>query len=425
MRLVTIGLGVAALAVVGFLASQALMHPVEKKAAAAPVASVMPQGVTFQIVAAQTAMSAMGAFKGYPVITNEKHHTLYVSDADGPDKSNCTGDCAKQWLPLAAPADAKASGFWGVITREDGSKQWTRHEKPLYTFADDKNVGDIKGAKVEGWHFVLNNAMAGITLPEGIVTEEMVAAGGQAFVDPKQRTIYAFSGDINDDKIKCAPGATCEYNFLPLLAPQLATKLGDFTAISRPDGTRQWAFQGAPLYTYDGDAEHGESKGRVVDPRFHVALAETYFQPADIRFGLNHRDRDYLTDAKGMTVYARDRFHFQVGGFSLKGGQAGVPQLGQFLGTSTCKDDCLKTWTPVAAPDDAKPSGYWSVMKRKEGGNQWAYMGYALYTYNGDQKPGDETAQDDFDISLGKTLPAIPQNPIDAVSALYWREVQP
>ena len=426
MRLVTVGIGVVAVAAVGFLASQALMHPVGKTTvAAAPVASAMPEGVTFQIVGAQTAMSAMGAFRGYPVITNEKHHTIYTSDADGPNKSNCAADCAKQWLPLAAAADAKASGFWGVITREDGSKQWTRHERPLYTYADDKNVGDIKGTKVEGWHFVLNNAMGGITLPEGIVTEEMVAAGGQAFVDPKQRTVYAFSGDISDDKIKCAPGATCHYNFLPLLAPQLATKLGDFTAMARPDGTRQWAYQGEPLYTYDGDAEHGESKGRAVDPRFHVALAENYFQPAAIKFGLNHRDRDYLTDASGMTVYARDRFHFQVGGFSLKGGQAGVAQLGQFLGTGTCKDDCLKTWTPVAAPDDAKPSGYWSVMKRKEGGNQWAYMGYALYTYKGDQKPGDETAQDEFDISLGKVLPAIPQNPIDAVSALYWREVQP
>ena len=35
----------------------------------------------------------------------------------------------------------------------------------------------------------------------GIVTEEMVAAGGQVFVDPKQRTLYAFSGDIKEDKV--------------------------------------------------------------------------------------------------------------------------------------------------------------------------------------------------------------------------------
>src|ERR1700761_2835582 len=233
MRLVAIGVGVVAVAAVGYFASQALMHPAEKKVAAAPVASVMPQGITFQIVAAQTAMSAMGAFKGYPVITNEKHHTIYTSDADGPNKSNCSGDCTKQWLPLAAPADAKPSGFWSVITRDDGSKQWTRHGQPLYTFADDKNVGDIKGSQTEGWHFVLNNAMNGITLPEGFVSEEMVAAGGQAFVDPKQRTIYAFSGDIKDDKIKCAQGVDCHYSFLPLVAPQLATKVGDFSVVSR------------------------------------------------------------------------------------------------------------------------------------------------------------------------------------------------
>lgn len=86
MRLVTVGIGVAAIAAVGFLASQALMHPVEKKMAAAPNVAVMPEGVTFQIVGGQIAMSAMGAFKGYPVIANEKHHTIYVSDADGPDK---------------------------------------------------------------------------------------------------------------------------------------------------------------------------------------------------------------------------------------------------------------------------------------------------------------------------------------------------
>src|ERR1700760_2575552 len=132
MRLVTAGIGVGAIAAVGFLARQAVTHPVGKTTAgAAPVASVMPQGITFQIVAAQTAMSAMGAFKGYPVITNEKHHTIYTSDADGPNKSNCTGDCTKDWVPLTADATAQPSGFWSVITRDDGSKQWTRHGQPL------------------------------------------------------------------------------------------------------------------------------------------------------------------------------------------------------------------------------------------------------------------------------------------------------
>jgi predicted lipoprotein with Yx(FWY)xxD motif len=426
MKLVTGVLGVAILGMVGYLATTSLHTAAKPQVAAAVTVPQMPAGITFNIVGGQIAMSAMGAFKGYPVITNEKKHTIYTSDADTtPDKSSCTGDCAKDWVPLAAPDDAKPSGFWHVITRDDGTKQWSRRGKPLYTYASDKNVGDIKGASVEGWHWVLNNALYGIPTPDGIVSEEMVAAGGQALVDAKQRTLYAFTGDLKNDKVACAQGATCDNGFTPVVAAQLAEPVSDFTPISRADGTRQWAFQGQPLYTYDGDAEHGDSKGRAVDPRYHVALAEKYFQPDNVAFGINVRGMDYLTDAKGMTIYARDRFHFQVGGFSLRGGQAGVPQLGQFLGTSTCTGDCTKTWIPVAAPDGAKPAGYWSVMKRKEGGSQWAYMGYALYTYTGDQKPGDETSHDNFDISLGKTLPAIPQNPIDAVSALYWREVLP
>jgi predicted lipoprotein with Yx(FWY)xxD motif len=210
MRLITAALGVAILAMVGFLASQS-MHPTAKPQVAAAEVSQMPAGITFQIVAAQNAMSAMGAFKGYPVITNEKHRTIYTTDNDTvPGKSSCTGDCAKDWLPLAAPADAKPSGFWGVIARDDGTKQWTRHGKPLYTYAQDKNAGDIKGASVESWHWVLNNAMYGTPLPDGIVTEEMVAAGGQAFVDSKGRTLYTFTGDIKNDKVACAPGATCD-----------------------------------------------------------------------------------------------------------------------------------------------------------------------------------------------------------------------
>jgi predicted lipoprotein with Yx(FWY)xxD motif len=140
MKVVTGLLVVAILAMVGYIA----MGPSHKEAAKPQVAevSVMPTGITFQTVAGQIAMSAMGAFKGYPVITNERHRTIYTSDADvEPNKSACTGECAKTWLPLVADADAKPSGFWNVITRDDGTKQWTRHGKPLYTKAPRSKAG--------------------------------------------------------------------------------------------------------------------------------------------------------------------------------------------------------------------------------------------------------------------------------------------
>jgi predicted lipoprotein with Yx(FWY)xxD motif len=424
MKIVS-GLLIAAIvAMIGFIA----VGPQHRQGSKAQVAetTAMPAGITFNIVGAQTAMSAMGAFRGYPVITDSRHKTIYTTDNDQPNKSTCTGDCAKTWLALEAPADAKPSGFWTVVTRDDGKKQWARHGKPLYTYSGDKNAGDMKGASVESWHFVLNKAMDGVPLPDGIATEEDVGAGGQTFVDVRGKTLYAYTGDIKADARTCAQGADCTKQFRPLVAPQLASTLGDFTAIVRPDGSKQWAYQSQPLYTYDGDDVKGDSLGRVADPRWHVALAERYFQPDNIKIGINVRGVDYLTDAAGMTLYARDRFHFQVGGFNLRHGQDGIAQLGQFLNsTMPCAGDCLKTWVPAQAPADFQPSGYWSVVKRKDGISQWAFQGYALYTYAGDKKPGDETGHDDFDIADGAKLPPIPQNPIDAVAALYWREVFP
>jgi predicted lipoprotein with Yx(FWY)xxD motif len=62
--------------------------------------------------------------------------TLYVAG-----KSNCNGPCATNWLPLMANADAKASGDWSIVTRDDGGKQWAYKTKPLYTWS--KDVPDV------------------------------------------------------------------------------------------------------------------------------------------------------------------------------------------------------------------------------------------------------------------------------------------
>ncbi|MGE4062659.1 MAG: hypothetical protein AB7E79_04755 [Rhodospirillaceae bacterium] len=56
----------------------------------------------------------------------------------------CTIDCEK-WRPFLAPADAKPWGDWGVMTREDGSKQWTQRGYALWTYDGDKAPGDING----------------------------------------------------------------------------------------------------------------------------------------------------------------------------------------------------------------------------------------------------------------------------------------
>ena len=80
--------------------------------------------------------------------------TLYIYDRDTEaGKSSCNGNCATNWPPLMAGADAKNSGSWTVITRDDGGKQWAYKGKPLYFWKDDKKAGDAEGdGRNNVWH---------------------------------------------------------------------------------------------------------------------------------------------------------------------------------------------------------------------------------------------------------------------------------
>lgn len=77
--------------------------------------------------------------------TDAKGMTLYTFDKDAGGKSACNGPCAANWPPLMAGGDAKASGAWTVITRDDGGKQWAYKGKPLYTWMQDAKAGDKTG----------------------------------------------------------------------------------------------------------------------------------------------------------------------------------------------------------------------------------------------------------------------------------------
>jgi predicted lipoprotein with Yx(FWY)xxD motif len=91
------------------------------------------------------------------ILTNNAGMTLYTFDKDAGGKSACNGPCATNWPPLMAGGDAKASGDWSIITRDDGSKQWVYKGKPLYLWVKDKKPGDMTGDGFNGvWHVVKN-----------------------------------------------------------------------------------------------------------------------------------------------------------------------------------------------------------------------------------------------------------------------------
>lgn len=87
------------------------------------------------------------------IYADANHMTLYVFDRDEPGVSNCDSQCAANWPPLAAPADATATGDFTPIRRSDGTMQWALNGKPLYRWAKDEKPGDMTGDGVGGvWH---------------------------------------------------------------------------------------------------------------------------------------------------------------------------------------------------------------------------------------------------------------------------------
>ena len=86
-------------------------------------------------------------------LTNPAGMTLYVFDRDAGGKSVCNGPCAANWPPLLAVGDARPTGDWTIVVREDAGKQWAFKGKPLYTCAKDTKAGDKLGDGLNNiWH---------------------------------------------------------------------------------------------------------------------------------------------------------------------------------------------------------------------------------------------------------------------------------
>lgn len=73
-------------------------------------------------------------------------HSLYVNDKDPAGRSLCTGPCASEFPPVAAPSDAHQIGDWTPIRRADGSLQWAYKGHPVYTYRGDAAAGENNGS---------------------------------------------------------------------------------------------------------------------------------------------------------------------------------------------------------------------------------------------------------------------------------------
>ncbi len=105
--------------------------------------------------------------------------------------------------------------------------------------------------------YAMDDAMPAMHAPDGTLTN---AAG---------MTLYTFDKDAGG---KSACNGPCAANWPPLMATGDARAEGDWSIITRDDGTKQWAWKGKPLYLWSKDKKPGDKTGDgFLNGAWHVA----------------------------------------------------------------------------------------------------------------------------------------------------------
>lgn len=102
----------------------------------------------------------------------------------------------------------------------------------------------------------------------GGAIKSMDTAKGEVLTDAKGMTLYTFDKD--------AAGASncydaCAQKWPPLAVAAEAMADGKYTTVERKDGSRQWAYDGRPLYLWQNDKKPGDVTGDGVGGVWHVA----------------------------------------------------------------------------------------------------------------------------------------------------------
>ncbi|MCL6264827.1 hypothetical protein [Craterilacuibacter sp. RT1T] len=94
------------------------------------------------------------------------------------------------------------------------------------------------------------------------------AAG--VLTDGQGMTLYVFDKDV-PASAKSVCNGPCAANWPPLLVVADDVPSGDFSAVVREDGNRQWAYKGRPLYRWVQDQKPGDTSGDGVNQVWHSA----------------------------------------------------------------------------------------------------------------------------------------------------------
>jgi predicted lipoprotein with Yx(FWY)xxD motif len=216
-------------------------------------------------------LKSISTANGYAFIVPATGHILYVFKTAPKDPAN--------WTPAYAAALEKNAGDFSVVVRPDGKRQWAYRHQPLYTYNDDSLPDDINGLTAQSdaqIALALRNYM-----PAGLAIT-VLPFRGPIMVTAQGKTVYVqaryhnqfgglenrggFQYSYSDAKGVGTQACVddCLKKWQPVVAPAKAQPSGMWEIYTRPDGTRQWAYKGAALYTYAADKSPGDNEGNNI-----------------------------------------------------------------------------------------------------------------------------------------------------------------
>lgn len=94
--------------------------------------------------------------------------------------------------------------------------------------------------------------------PAAVPAMQAQLLGSAGWTSPNGMTLYVFAAD--SPNVSNCNGA-CAAVWPPFMAAAGAAATGNFSVITRADGSHQWAFKSQPLYNFTGDLKPGDTSG--------------------------------------------------------------------------------------------------------------------------------------------------------------------
>ena len=297
--------------------------------------------------------------------------------------------CLEKWPPFKPSKDAEPVGKWTIIDRTEGFKQWAYRGRPLYMSSKDILPGEVNGTaggrRRGGW----STERVPLGFPPGIKLVRTV--DGLMLATADDRILFAgTTGKISSSA-----------DWAPVNAPEVAVKSGDWEPVVRQSGAKQWSYKNQLLFLPDEGMDMFRIRAAVAEG---VVQPITYqpakgvpetFQPQFTVAGWVYAAED------GKTVYTFSCSDETP--IHLPCDEVGDPAVYR---SSICGsgENCGHEWQPVLALRGSSRVGDWIVREVAHppfsdaaGGygenvptvSAWTYRGQPVYTFSGDNKPGD------------------------------------